>query len=351
MNRKIILYFVLVLMFTVSLNIFAQEVEQNVNDNLSNSIFYSPDYNSIDINDYILRLPEDDMVLEDFGAQYQNKLKELANRYGSNQNNLLDIVFSNEEIENTEPQENLIIDPSSRLNINFGYDQEDKNEIVEKKTAIQVNYNLDDKTALSAEYELQNTQEYDVGLNNIDTMNLEENSQLLRDENNIDTRLGISYQTTDNIRIFADYVYNDILLEQSGESTIFGLEYNTNDNIIAAEYSIIDELETQGRETGLSYQYEDLAKFSASYKLLDPKTIKDQLKQEQSWDFGVDFNLNEDSSFSLGFRVINKELLDANNNIEPTSNTDDTEDGTNNNSNNSESVEETNVEASFQIKF
>src|SRR6056297_3148062 len=103
MNRKIILYFVLVLMFTLSLNIFAQEVEQNVNDNLSNSIFYSPDYNSIDINDYILRLPEDDMVLEDFGVQYQNKLKELANRYGSNQSNLLDIVFSDEEIENTEP--------------------------------------------------------------------------------------------------------------------------------------------------------------------------------------------------------------------------------------------------------
>src|SRR6056297_4244365 len=100
MNRKIILCLVLVLMFTVNLNIFAQEVEQNVNDKLNNSIFYSPDYNSIDINDYIIRLPENDMVLKDFSSQYQNRLKELADRYGNNQTNLLDIVFDEEEISN-----------------------------------------------------------------------------------------------------------------------------------------------------------------------------------------------------------------------------------------------------------
>src|SRR6056297_3911916 len=99
MNRRIILLLIVLLMFTSSVDIYAQN-NVLVNDKLNNSIFYSPDYNSIDINDYIIRLPENDMVLKDFSSQYQNRLKELADRYGNNQTNLLDIVFDEEEISN-----------------------------------------------------------------------------------------------------------------------------------------------------------------------------------------------------------------------------------------------------------
>ncbi len=349
MNRKIILLLVFVLIFSFSLNIYAQEVEQqDVNENLSNSIFYSPDYNSIDINDYIMRLPEEGMVLEDFGTEYQDRLRELAERYGSSQNDLLDIVFTDEEIKDVEPSESVTFQPAENININVGYEQEDRNEEIKNKTALEVNYNIDEKTSVTAGYEFQNVKEYNIGINSLDNSNfLEENSELLRDENNIDSRLGISYQTTENIRIFADYVYNDILLEEAGESTVFGLEYNTNDSVIAAEYSIIEELNKQGRQTGLSYQYEDLATFSASYKLLDPEKIEDQLEQEKSWDFGVNFNLNEDSSFSLGFQV--REILNSTN-----QSGEDTENNEENNTNNTAETEtdkETNVEASFQIKF
>jgi len=340
MNRSIIIILTFVLIFSFSLNINAQEVEQNVTDSLSNSIFYSPDYNSIDINDYILRLPQEEMGLRDFGTEYQDRLKELADRYGSSQNNLLDIVFTDEEIKDVEPTEQINIQPANNININVGYEQNENNIEVENKTALEVNYNIDEKTSVIAGYEFQNLQEFDGGINNIDGDNMNE-------ENNIDSRLGISYQTTDRIRIFADYVYNDILLEEAGESTVFGLEYNNNDSVIAAEYSIIEELNKQGRQTGLSYQYENLATFSASYKLLDPEKIEDQLKQEKSWDFGVNFNLNEDSSFSLGVQV--KEFL----NTTTEESTEDSENSSasNETTNETETDKETNVEASFQIKF
>jgi len=352
MNRKIILMLLVITLFTLTLNVSAQQTGQYLNNDLSNSIFYSPDYNSIDINDYILRLPNEDMILRDFETQYQDRLKKLADQYGSSPNDLLNIVFSDNEMNNIEPAESMTFQPSNKININVGYDQEDRNEVIENKTAVEVNYTLDDKTAVRAGYEFQNVQEYDVGVNDLETTDfLEGNSVLLEDQSTIDSRLGISYQTTENIRIFADYVYNDILMAEAGESTVFGLEYNNKDSVIAAEYSIIEELNQQGRETGLSYQYEDLATFSASYKLLDPEKIEDQLEQQQSWDFGVDFNLNQDSSFSIGLQVINKEVLAADGSTTTQGTGDEEEETNNQNTTSNDTEKETNVEASFQIKF
>lgn len=343
MNRRIIVFLIITLLFTFSLNIFAQEVEQqDANDNFSDSIFYSPDYNSIDINDYIIRLPDNDIVLKDFGTQYQDRLRELAEIYGSSQEDLLEMIFAEEEMQDVDPQNALNYQPAPNLNINVGYNQEKTDEIIENITAVEANYNIDEKTAVRAGYEFQNTQEYSFTGSDFDGSN-----DLLRDENNIDSRFGISYQTTDNIRIFADYIYNDILLQQSGESTVFGLEYNNRNSVIAAEYSIIDELDIQGSRTGLSYQHEDLATFSASYQLLDPDEIEDQLEQEKSWDFGVDFNLNQDSSFTLGLQI--REILNSTTQSEDDQQ--DNEEDNNDNNTDNQTDKETNVEASFQINF
>ncbi|MCF8002401.1 MAG: hypothetical protein K9K76_11170 [Halanaerobiales bacterium] len=339
MNRKIILFLIFVLMFSLSLTIYAQE--EVINENLNNSIFYSPDYNSIDINDYIIRLPEKDMVLKDFGSQYQNRLKELADRYGDNQTNLLDIVFDDEINGENRNNDNIINEIASNVNVNLGYDQLNNKD----SAAVELNYDVDSRTSVRAGYEFHNVNNtYDT---NFDIENNYINNNIILDENNVDSRLGISYQTTDKIKIFADYVYNDIL-EKSGESTVFGLQYNNRDSQISAEYSIINELEKQGRATGLSYQYEDLANFSASYKLLNFDVINERLREEKTWDFGVDFNLNEDSSFSIGLQVINAEVIQENkdNDDEPK------EDSSNTQENIDTSNEEsTSVEASFKIKF
>lgn len=346
MNRNIILFLIVLLMLTFPVNIYAQETEV-VNDKLNNSIFYSPDYNSIDINDYIISLPENEMDLKTFGSQYQSRLKELADRYGDNQTNLLDIVFAEEEISNEDrDNENIINEIVSNVNVNLGYDQFNNRD----SAAVEVNYEVDSRTSVRAGYEFHNVNDeynsnFDIENNYINGDNI------ILDENNVNSRLGISYQTTENIKIFADYVYNDIL-EQSGESTVFGLQYNNRDSQISAEYSIINELQKQGSATGLSYQYEDLANFSASYRLLNSDDLTDRLKEEKTWDFGVDFNLNEDSSFSIGLQVINAEFIQENNNNEITDgeSEEDTEDNQSETVNTS-NEESASVEASFKIKF
>ena len=345
MNRRIILFLIVLLMLTFPVNIYAQEPDV-VSDKLNNSIFYSPDYNSIDINDYIIRLPENDMVLKDFGSQYQNRLKELADRYGDNQSNLLDIVFDDEISSEDRNNDNIINEIASNVNVNLGYDQLNNQD----SAAVEVNYEVDSRTSVRAGYEFHNVNNtYDSNFD-IDNNYINGNNIIL-DENNVDSRLGISYQTTDKIKIFADYVYNDIL-EKSGESTVFGLQYNNRDSQISAEYSIINELEKQGRATGLSYQYEDLANFSASYKLLNSDDITSQLQKEKTWDFGVDFNLNEDSSFSIGLQVINAEVIQENEDTEDTDgDTGENSDNTQTENINTSDEESTSVEASFKIKF
>src|SRR6056297_4222758 len=138
MNRSIIIFLTIILLFSFTIGLSAQQKEQN-NQNLNNSIFYSPDYNSIDINDYILRLPESEMAL-DFESQYQNRLKELADRYGNEQNNLLDIVFADQEIDSRGQNESIIYQPTTNININVDYDVLEEEDRVENKTAFEVNY-------------------------------------------------------------------------------------------------------------------------------------------------------------------------------------------------------------------
>ncbi len=346
MNRRIILLLIVLLMFTSSVDIYAQN-NVLVNDKLNNSIFYSPDYNSIDINDYIIRLPENDMVLKDFSSQYQNRLKELADRYGNNQTNLLDIVFDEEEISNENiTNDDIINEIASNVNVNLGYDRLNNND----SAAVELNYEVDSRTSVRAGYEFHNVNNNYNSNFDIESNNLNGDSIKL-DENYVDSRLGISYQTTDKIKIFADYVYNDIL-EKSGESTVFGLQYNNRDSQISAEYSIINDLKMQGESTGLSYQYEDLANFSASYRLLNSDDLTNRLQQEKAWDFGVGFNLNEDSSFSIGLQVINAEVIQDNEDNEVTDEEKEEDSETTQvETINTSNEESTSVEASFEIKF
>src|SRR6056297_2674646 len=98
MNRNIIIFMVITLLLTMSVNVLAQE---DNSEDIFNSILYSPDYNSIDINDYIFRLPDDDMNFLDFNSQNQDTLRELAHRYGSTQDDLLDMVLT-ESVNSSE---------------------------------------------------------------------------------------------------------------------------------------------------------------------------------------------------------------------------------------------------------
>ena len=107
----------------------------------------------------------------------------------------------------------------------------------------------------------------------------------------------------------------------------------------------------QGESTGLSYQYEDLANFSASYRLLNSDDLTNRLQQEKAWDFGVGFNLNEDSSFSIGLQVINAEVIQDNEDNKVTDEEKEDSETTQVETINTSNEESTSVEASFEIKF
>ncbi|MBS3811134.1 MAG: hypothetical protein KGY44_04645 [Halanaerobiales bacterium] len=322
MNRNMIIVLIMCMFFSYGLNIYAQEPD--FNNELGDSIFYSPDYNSINISQYVLNLPDQDRNFRDIESEYQIRLRELAERYGSKQDNIFNVVFTKEELTELNTNNNISYQPFSNVNIGLNYNQEEDNEIIENKTAVEANYSLDENILVRAGYEFFNIKDNNTNINQS------------VDENNIDSRFGISYQTTDRIKIFGDYIYNDILMAESGQSTVFGIQYNDIDSTISAEYSIGSQTGYEARTTGITYQYGDLASFSASYKLLDPEQLANQLKQ-QEWDFGADINLSEQSTFSVGLQIINNEAID-------------TKEGSSTlNPNNIE--QETNVEASFKIKF
>ena len=334
MNRNIIIFMVITLLLTMSVNVLAQE---DNSEDIFNSIFYSPDYNSIDINDYIFRLPDDDMNFLDFNTQNQDKLRELAHRYGSTQDDLLDMVLT--ESVNSSEINNMSFNPSRKLSINLGVNEEETVDMGNNMTGVQLNYILDDNTLINAGYEIENRYEYDRDLNE------------MINSSNLDSRFGIRYQTTDHIQLFGDYVYNNIL-EETGRSTVFGLEYNNYDSIISAEYRVGNDMTIDGQaanstQYGVTYRYSDLASFSASYKLLDKEQLEDL--KDQEWDFGVGFNLNEQTSFQMGvqlYQEVNTEIFND------TDSSDESSDETNDTSNVSTDTEkQTTVEASFQIKF
>jgi hypothetical protein len=320
----------------MSINVFAQE--SNTED-IYNSIFYSPDYNSIDINDYIFRLPEEDMRLINFNTKNQIKLRELAIRYGSTQDDLLNMVLT--ESANNYETNNLSFNPSTKVSINMGLNEEQTFDMGNNMTGVQFNYILDDNTLINAGYEVENSYEYDR----------EQNEMI--NSSNLDSRFGIRYQTTDNIQLFGDYVYNNILKE-TGRTTVFGLEYNNYESIISAEYRVGDDITIDGEavnstQYGLTYRYSDLASFSASYKLLDKNLLEDL--KDQEWDFGVGFNLNEQTSFQMGVQLYNQVNAEILNNDDSENDDESSDDSNETNNISTDTENETKVEASFQIKF
>ncbi|MDZ7673356.1 MAG: hypothetical protein U5K53_11095 [Halanaerobiales bacterium] len=279
------------------------------------------------------------MSFVDFNAQNQSRLKDLANKYGSTQNNLLDMILTDNSYNSDA--NNLSFNPSNKFSINLGLNEEQTYDLGNNMTGVQLNYILDDNTLINAEYEVENRYEYDR----------EQNEMI--SSSNLDSRFGIRYQTTDNIQLFGDYVYNNIL-EETGRTTVFGLEYNNYDSIISAEYRVGDDRTIDGEaanstQYGVTYRYSDLASFSASYKLLD----KDQLEdlKEQEWDFGVGFNLNEQTSFQMGVQLYNQVSTEIFNNDDSENDDESSDDSNDNNNISTDTEKETKVEASFQIKF
>lgn len=282
------------------------------------------DYNLINVN---LRLPEE--LINTFSSETRNQLKNLALLYATRdkieidksvdflENNNNGIVDDNYQlnIEKEEDEQTLSISPLPGVSVNANYNQNEEDNKIEKSTNISLNYWMNNKTMIRAEYDFEDKKGWNIADISLDEPGNEQNNEgdvannidfnndteaILNEEKNETSRLGILFKTNDYITISADYINQDKILDQDF-STVIGVEYRDEHGRVKYHYQVdFGDINTQ--ESGLELDYKDLATFNASYKLLNPKLLEDQLK-ESIWDFGLDVNLNEISSISLGYQL------------------------------------------------
>ena len=385
MRKYMFVAIIFILILTLSQVTYAQTMSPNLAGNNN----YLEGFNALNLDTNRLFLPSDNDLIEEeksFSLEGQEKLFDLASQFDRVENSegfSFSADLLNEEISldrvityDGEELKSISYSPNNQMNINADYseDLEDLESLVQ--TSFNLNYKLNSKTTVRAAYDLlgktwdnsdqintknkvkeendatETTEEDSSDSNDdvIDDENKEETDENKTSEENnssgetesnnpslynsmIDQQgsVGISYQTSDRISFSADYVKNNIFRETKGDSTIFGLEYVDDEGKLRARYEIIDGQGKQETITGLELDLKNLASFSASYTLLNPQQIRDRLNKESVWDFGVDFNLSEETSFSIDYQ-----LKDKSDNLE---------------SNNFLDDKESNINASFKINF
>lgn len=328
MKKVIVLLMIILVLF--SFNIYAQE-EENLNT--------------------------EDTTLEDldlsaeksFSQSAREELLGIASQFDSEDDqSLAELNFTNDEFALTETT----LDNSRHLNLlndlNFDANysqQEDKR--LETAADFQLEYALNSRTSIRAGYSLLNEEWWDVQRNSTNStqpeetepedQNTEDNQETTEDsaaeeessdstsnnvsrvyQNEMDSSssLGVAYRSSDRVTLSADFIDNNEFgnyynedWEISGDSTVFGLEYNYPEgSSIRARYQIDTAEDVTQRITGVDFAFNNLATFSASYKLLDPAQLENTLiQQKTAWDLGLGFNLNEDYGVALGYELIESE--------------------------------------------
>lgn len=226
------------------------------------------------------------------------------------------------------------------LNFNADYSKME-NDKSETTADFNLEYALNSRTLIRAGYSILNeewwglenrksaaldngtqseSEESKPDADNQDSDNLElENTEYRRVYNKeIDSSrsLGVAYKSSDRVTISADFIdnkefgsyYNEDW-DLAGDSTVFGVEYSyPKGSIIRARYQVDSAEDVIQRTTGFDFAFNNLATFSASYKLLDPKELEDTLvKQQTAWDLGLGVSLSEDYGMSLGYELIEGE--------------------------------------------
>ena len=360
---------------------------------LSENATYYQGYNALSLTDFSLRLPVTGEY-KDFSQKAQKKLIDLAAHYGDNKN--IDYNFELKEpveplsieksnIKNDDQINDLSFEPHPDMRINANYNENEIEDQTRIKTNFNLNYQVNSKTMIRAGYGLSSQKGWNLNSDNLKTVseNTEDESESNNDntqdnndsndnsdtndetvsdineenskdnttdeENRIESEevkkeplfentmnqqssLGISYKTSDNMTVSADYIHNNEFKGTEGNSTILGVEYTDEEGKLRAKYQINKSEEKKQTITGLELDLKELATINASYKLLDPQYIKNKLNKESVWDFGLDISLSEVSTFSIGYQVIDNEITD--NQLDE-------------NFDNKES----NINASFQIEF
>ncbi len=299
MKRTIIILIAVALLLGTQM-VFAAEESEYTYDWLDYISF-----NSLQLLDTNLSLPENGF--KDFSVAGQEELRDMATKFG-------DINVKKETIEiDGEEREIEIAElrplPGIELNADYGQLEEDRE--IEKWTNINLNYKINNNTSIHAGYGLESKESFeifplnnDAGTEPEDKLPYDDSSRLLYSKEESKKKLlGISYQSSENLIFSADYVEEDIEPENSENSTIFGVEYIDEIGQLKASYQIDEGGEGKGTITGIELALPDIATLSASYQLLDPLRVENRLNKETVWDFGIDVNLTDFSSLSVGYQL------------------------------------------------
>ncbi len=331
MKKLIALSIILILLFSV--NIYAQENQKlNVDEDT--------------------KLEELDLSQEkNFSQSAREELLGIASQFDSEEDQDIDqLTFENEDFSltdttfNNSQHLNILTD----LNFDANYSKKE-DEKLETKANFQLEYALNSRTLIRAGYSLLNEEWWDVQNNaaadaevSSDILSPEENEEITEDRTDADFKsdndnpaavnnnvrkvyqnelessssLGVAYKTNDRVTLSADFIDNNQFgdyynenLELAGDSTVFGLEYSYPEgSSIRARYQVDTADDITQRITGLDFAFNNLATFSASYKLLDLNQLTNDLSQQKTaWDLGLGVNISEDYGLALGYELIEGE--------------------------------------------
>jgi len=347
--------------------------------------FSGPDYNQVfALDTEPLRLP--DSGFREFSEEGQDKLFDLASRFGEEQleeeefreisrNTLLTDSIS-ADFSLTESTEDLAaISLINRLQLSADHRETLYGEQQESKTEVSLEFDLGSWATLRAGYGEQELRLSQFNIDSIAAEDEEDNPEIAeedfavlsthdfteaevvseeRGEQQLDTgiidgdlqqneavrtdsadslttnpgQVGITIRPFDNLSFSADYRQEDIFNSSSQDYAILGLEYRDSLGNLRASYQFDSLSENRQSISGLELDFLELATLSASYKLLDLDELESRLQTE--WDLGLDLNVSDFSSLSLGYQ-----LIDSYSDQE-------TEDSEN---------QESSISASFEIRF
>ncbi len=260
-------------------------------------------FNSFQFTNENLSLPEDGF--KDFSAEGHEELLDMATQFGDINNNTVTEDGEEKELEIAR------IQPLPGVEVNADYGQLEDDLQIEKWTNINLEYKVNNNTKIYAGYGLESKESVDIiplSYNTEpqpgDNTELNDQSQIIHNkEKSQKKQLGIAYQSSENLIISADYIEDDIETNDNGNSTIFGIKYIDDKGQLKASYQVDNGEEGKGTITGVELALPDIATLSASYKLLNPEFIQARLNKESVWDFGLDVNLSEVSSLSIGYQL------------------------------------------------
>ena len=284
-----------------------------------------------------------------FSHQTKNKLLDLAALYSgrkikAQQVNILSVESNQESIAlgrsiflNDDFQDSATLSPLPGVFLNADYQENNEDLVLEKNTNVRMEYQMNNRTLIRAEYGLTSKEWWNVKgikLDNIDDDNDNDNDPVPQpgDENDpeepkqeentmvreayfnqqqtLQGRLGISYRTSDNVTISADFIEG----KDAGEkdfSTVFGVEYSAELGLLKYKYQRDFGSDNPQTLSGLELGYKDLATINASYKWQHPELLDSQ-NSAYTWDFGLNLNINELSSVSVGYQFKKEEGFDEN---------------------------------------